>query len=109
MPFSPPLPLLTSFSFHSDCRFLILIVGRDAPQGSAPCCSFGSPSRRQRFVFSLLFSFYYAIYNVYFLVDGLPASVKIPFHLNALVSDDFDAHDPVFKELTVFPSCCFAL
>lgn len=33
--------------------------------------------------------------------DGLPASVKIPFHLNQLVVEDFTPSDPVFKELTV--------
>jgi len=31
--------------------------------------------------------------------------VKIPFHLNNLVADDFDPNDPVFKELTVRRSC----
>eukprot|EP01128_Nolandella_sp_AFSM9_P004687 TRINITY_DN2142_c0_g1_i1.p1 TRINITY_DN2142_c0_g1~~TRINITY_DN2142_c0_g1_i1.p1 ORF type:complete len:638 (+),score=168.28 TRINITY_DN2142_c0_g1_i1:38-1915(+) len=31
--------------------------------------------------------------------EGLPLSVKIPFHLNQLVADDFDKSDPVFQEL----------
>jgi len=32
--------------------------------------------------------------------DGLPLSVKIPHHLNQLITDEFDVSDPVFKELT---------
>jgi serine/threonine-protein phosphatase 2A regulatory subunit B' len=42
--------------------------------------------------------------------DGLPLSVKIPYHLNQLVEEDFNPEDPVFKELSVlFPDLRFCM